>query len=285
MSLNIVFEKIIQSVQEEVQTIDMDGYHISIQEALRMVEYIKNRLFELRTVFLEHENIELPDEIKFFKEMKPQILSLLIYFNKIYSIELKRPNGSNEIQQEYYRKEQHSLTYFFERNIDLYQYYRSNSTHLDEYYFVRGKFCPTLCVDSQQFVQDTLFSTAYDYKVSKILANEMLRIYLNKRLFNLTRCTHLPNNQKDSEQLALKWTGSKVAATELGYAIHSAGVFNNGNADIREIMSLFEITFGIDLGDYYRTYIAIKSRKKERTVFLKMLIDNLTKRMDEDDRI
>jgi hypothetical protein len=50
-------------------------------------------------------------------------------------------------------------------------------------------------------------------------------------------------------------------------------------------MSLFEIIFGIDPGDYYRTYIAIKSRKKERTVFLKMLIDNLTKRMDEDDRI
>jgi hypothetical protein len=279
------FEKTMQSVQEEIQSIDMDGCHISIQEALKMVEFIKIRLLELRTVFLEQEQVEIQDEIKFFKEMKPQILSLLIYFNKIYSIELKRPNGSNEIQQEYYKKEQYSLTYFFERNIDLYQYYRSNSIHLDEYYFVRGTFCPTLCVDSQQFVQDALFSTAYDYKVAKILANEMLRIYLNKRLLHLTKCTHLPNNQKNSEQPALKWTDSKVAAIELGYAIHSAGVLNNGNADIREIMSLFEIIFGIDLGDYYRTYIAIKSRKKERTVFLKMLIDNLTKRMDDDDRI
>ena len=217
--------------------------------------------------------------------MKPQILSLLIYFNKIYSIELKRPNGSNEIQQEYYTKEQYSLTYFFERNIDLYQYHRSSSTHLDEYYFSRGKFHPTLCVDNQQFVQDSSFSTAFDYKIAKILAYDMLRIYLNKRLSHLTKCVYLPVNPKNSEQPALKWTGSKVAAIELGYAAHSAGVFNNGNADIREIMNLFEITFGIDLGDYYRTYIAIKSRKKERTVFLKMLIDSLTKCMDEDDRI
>jgi hypothetical protein len=198
---------------------------------------------------------------------------------------LKRPNGSNEIQQGYYKKEQDSLTYFFERNIDFYQYYHSNSTHLDECYFVRGKYYPTLCVDSLQFVQDALFSTVYDYKVAKIIANEMLRIYLNKKLLHLDRYNYLPNNPKDSQQPALKWTDSKVAATELGYAVHAAGVFNNGNADIREIMSLFEIIFGIDLGDYYRTYIAIKSRKKERTVFLKTLIDSLTKRMDEDDRI
>jgi hypothetical protein len=217
--------------------------------------------------------------------MKPQVLSLLIYFNKIYSIELKRPNGSNEIQQGYYKKEQDSLTYFFERNIDFYQYYRSNSTHLDECYFVRGKYYPTLCSDSQQFVQDVSFSTVYDYKVAKIIANEMLRIYLNKKLLHLGRYNCLANNTKDSQQPEIKWTGSKVAATELGYAVHAAGIFNNGNADIREIMSLFEIAFGIDLGDYYRTYIAIKSRKKERTVFLKMLIDSLTKRMDEDDRI
>lgn len=38
----------------------------------------------------------------------------------------------------------------------------------------------------------------------------------------------------------------------------------------------------IDLGDYYRTYVAIKNRKKERTAFLKHLADSLEKRMDEE---
>jgi hypothetical protein len=251
-----------------------------------MVSFIRNHLLALRVFFLGKEPVEIQDEITFFKEMKPQILSLLVYFNKIYSIELKRPNGSNDIQKEYYSKEQYSLTYFFERNIDFYQYYRSNSTHFDEYYFARGRFCPNLCVDSQQFIQDPLFSTGYDYKVAKILANEMLRIYLNKQLLHLDRKCLLNNNQTDTaNNPILKWTASKAAATELGYSLQFSGVFNHGNADIREIMTMIENNFGIDLGDYYRTYIALKSRKKERASFLKTLIDNLIKRMDEDDTI
>jgi hypothetical protein len=279
------FDEIMQSIQEKMQTIDMDSCEISIQEALYMVKFIEPLLLKLRTVFLEQGEIDTQSEIRFFKEMKPEVLNRLIYFNEVYTIGLKRPNGSNEIQQEYYKKELDSLTYFYERNIDFYQYYRSKSSHLDEYYFLRNKFHPELCVGNQQFIHDASFSTVYDYKVAKILANEMLRIYLNKKLLHLSRYSYLPNNEKDSQHSTFKWTGSKIAAIELAYAVHSAGVFNNGNVDIREIMTLFEITFDIDLGDYYRTYIAIKSRKKERTVFLKMLIDRLTERMDEDDRI
>ncbi|OAV75859.1 RteC protein [Bacteroidales bacterium Barb7] len=279
------FDKTMQSVHEELQYVDMDGYVITLQDALKMVEFLRNHLLELRTFFLEKESIEIQDEIIFFKEMKPQILSLLLYFNKIHSIELKRPNGSNDIQREYYLKEQYSLTYFFERNIDFYQYYRSNSIRLDEYYFVRNRVCPSLCVDSQQFILDPLFSTGYDYKVAKILANEMLRIYLNKQLLHLDKKCLLQHNQTDNEKQPLKWTASKAAAIELGYSLQTSGVFSNGNADIRDIMTMIENNFGIDLGDYYRTYIALKSRKKERAPFLKMLIDNLIKRMDEDDTI
>jgi hypothetical protein len=37
----------------EVSNIDMDGCDISMPEALKMVEFIKTRLLELRSVFLE----------------------------------------------------------------------------------------------------------------------------------------------------------------------------------------------------------------------------------------
>lgn len=36
-------------------------------------------------------------------------------------------------------RELDNLTYFFNRNLDFYQYYRSHSTIYDEYYFIRGK--------------------------------------------------------------------------------------------------------------------------------------------------
>jgi hypothetical protein len=39
----------------------------------------------------------------------------LIYFDKVYHIELKRPNGSNDIQREYYKNELNNPTHFFMR--------------------------------------------------------------------------------------------------------------------------------------------------------------------------
>ena len=82
-----------------------------------------------------------------------------------------------------------------------------------------------------------------------------------------------------------RWTATKIAAIELGYAIYAAGVLNNGQADIKEIMTFMEASFQIDLGDYYRTYITMKDRKKDRTSFLNSLIKSLLKKMDEDDNL
>ena len=41
--------------------------------------------------------------------------------------------------------------------------------------------------------------------------------------------------------------------------------------------------FNIALGDYYRTYIAIKDRKIDRNAYLSKLIEVLKKKMDEGD--
>lgn len=48
-------------------------------------------------------------------------------------------------------------------------------------------------------------------------------------------------------------------------------------------MNALSILFNTDLGDYYRVYLNLKSRKKDRTSYLNSLVDNLIKRMDEDD--
>ena len=70
-----------------------------------------------------------------FKEYKPEVLSKYLYYNKIYVIESKYPTGSDIAQREYLYKELDSLTFYFSRNLDFYQYYRSKSTYLDRYYF------------------------------------------------------------------------------------------------------------------------------------------------------
>jgi len=278
--LKNTFEQIMKEISEQISSIDLEGCDISIEEALHMVEFLQIQIHALKNRLLEFGFKNEQEEICFFKEMKPQVLSKLLYFNKIYTIELKRPNGSNLIQKNYYEQELNSLTFFFNRNLDFYQYYRSNAMHLDDYYFRRGKPNIRLGVDSSQFINDTTFSTCYDYKVAKILSNEILRIYLNKKLQQIDRLSeHLGIKQTNQKN---KWTATKVAAIELGYGIYAAKVIDNGKADIREIMTALQNVLGIDLGDYYRTYIAIKSRKKDRTAFLKYLADCLEKRMDEE---
>lgn len=274
------FDQITEEILKQISSIDLEVCDISMEDALHMVEFIQTKMHFIRNYLLESGFENEQDEIYFFKELKPQILSHLLYFNKIYTIELKRPNGSNLIQKNYYERELDSLTYFFNKNLDFYQYYRSNATHLDEYYFRRGKPNIKLGIDSSHFFNDNSFSTGYDYKVAKILSNEMLRIYLNKKLQQIDRLSvHLENKQANRKN---KWTGTKVAAIELGYSIYAAKVVDNGNADIREIMGVLQNVLGIDLGDYYRTYIAIKGRKKDRTAFLRHLADCLEKRMDEE---
>lgn len=277
------YSKISDKIQSELQKIDLEGCDISIVDSVRMIKYLEECLTELRNYFLDLKSISVEDEIAFFKEMKPEILGLLLYFNKIHNVELKRPIGSNETQSDYYDKELMSLTYFFENNLDFHQYYRANSTYLDEQYFVRGKLNRQLCVDSAQYILDPLFSTGYDYKVAKIICNEMLRIYLNKKKHSLEKQIIIKKNREFLPNNNLKWTGTKADATELGYSIRDSGVINNGNVDVKEIMSFLEISFDIDLGDYYRTYIALKNRKKNRTPFLNKLIETLIRRMERDD--
>ena len=49
--------------------------------------------------------------------------------------------------------------------------------------------------------KDPAFSTGYDYKVAKILSNEMLRIYLNRQLQLLDRKMQISKNALSTHNL------------------------------------------------------------------------------------
>ena len=244
-------------IEVNISEIDLYGYDI-VETFLSIVRRLQAVLNDLKT--------------------KLQIHS----FYKIYRIEAQCPNGSDEVVRNYINRELDNLTYFFNRNLDFYQYYRSGSTVYDEYYFVRGKADLRLCTDSAQFDKDPNFSTGYDYKVAKIIANEMLRIYLNKRLQKLANDNQIEDNLQRCLKYPLRFTGKKVSLIELGYSLVSSGDINNGNVEIKEMMNFLSTIFNIDLGDYYASYIAMKERKN-RTAYLHSLIENLIKRMNEDD--
>ena len=137
-------------------------------------------------------------------------------------------------------------------------------------------------MDNFYYEADLKFTTSHDFKIAKILAHDLLQLYLEDKLKTLERKNDKLNIQRNPNS-KLIWTGSKVSLTELLYALHSEGVFNNGAVDLKNIAEYFEDIFDIDLGQYRRTFLEIRVRKSERTKFINSLKENLTKRMDNSD--
>ena len=279
-----ISDEIISKINIEMETSCIDS-DVSSDKALYMINFIRPLFEGLREFIHQYTFQDTNEEISFFKNTKPFILSKLIYFNDIYLLELRKPNGSKEVLKEYYKKKQTAITEFCNANLDFYQYYRSKATHLDKYYFLRGHENYKLCHNCGMFDKDPLFSTCCDHRVAKMLAYDMLEIYLQQRLQIIEKQEVIEYSRASLPDNPFRWTAPKVAAIELGYSIYAAGVLNNGNADIKEIMTYIEASFKIDLGDYYRTYLAMRERKRDRTPFLNSLIQKLLRKMNEDDNI
>lgn len=252
--------------------------HCSLHRIEFIIHLIVQSLSEIKAYVLKRGFKNADEEIRFFKYQKPAIISKIIYYNAIYKIETKKPYGNGKTIKKYIGSELEKLKRYFDANLEFYKYYRTKSTYLDEKYFVRGKYDIKLSLDTYYFETDHSFTTSHDYKVAKIIANDLIQVYLEDQLNNT-------NQRKNLEKSPLNWTRSKTALTELIYALHSQGVFDNGNADIKVIAKTFERVFNVDLGDFYHTFMELKSRKINRTKFLDSLRDALIKKMDEEDEM
>lgn len=200
----------------------------------------------------------------------------------MYRIETKKTSGSTRILKKYYNNELEKLKRYFDDNLDFYKYYRTKSTYLDYKYFVRGSFDIKQSLDNFYYEADLNFTTSHDFKIAKILAHDLLQLYLEDKLKTLDRKNERPGTQRNPNA-KLIWTGSKIALTELLYALQTEGVFNNGSADLKIIAEFFEDNFSLDLGQYRRNFLEIRARKENRTKFLDSLKNNLLKRMDDTD--
>lgn len=249
-----------------------------IEYAEKAIYSVVSVLEKLKTFFIKYKFDNQMEEITFFREIKPQFASKLIYYNEVYNIETNKTFGSVKSQRKYYSSELAKMKDFFNENLDFYKYYRTGNCCLDKKYFVRGKHDIKLTLDSFYFQADHRFSTSHDYKVAKILANDNIKIYIEEKLrgLQIRPQTHNVQTNKSTQ----KWTASKVALTELIYALHAEGVFNNGASDLKDITSFFEAAFSVDLGHFHRTFLDIRSRTAERTKFLTNLRDKLIIRMD-----
>ena len=273
---------LLDTIKKDVQIIDLEE-DTTLNKSLKIIELLRIYFNELKEHISEYTFNSETEEIQFFKETKPQIFSMLIYYDNVYRLEINRPTGSESMQKEFTLKQFDDLKDYFDNNIDFYKYCRSQRTDLDKQYFLRYQPDVEMYFDSQYFERDQKFSTGFDLKVATILANDMLSNYLNAELVK----EDLPNAHEfentSFQKVKAKWTGSKVALIELIYAFNTSKCINNGKSDLKRMTSYVENLFDIDLGDVYRTFIEIRGRKGSRVQCLDDLRKKLIARMDEVD--
>jgi len=274
-------DTITEQLNTQFQAIDTSEMSI-LKKAEESVLLLEAAFEQLKNFIYGYTFESEAEEIHFFKEVKPKMFHKLIYYRKIYSFEALRPNGSISVQKNYIEKELDHLKYVFDKNIDFYKYYRSESTHLDRYYFLRGKPDIQMILETFYFERDPKFSTSCDFKVAKVLANELLRIYFNEELMALEHPQHPQSDCYPSLKAKETWTRNKTDLVELIYAICEADCFNFGRISRIRLTEYFENVFNIDLGDVYHTYLTLRGRVN-RTQFLDELKDKLIAKMDKDD--
>lgn len=267
-----------QELESQIENlrIGITNTRIFYIEALSLCK--KALLYQKQVVSLEGFSTE-QHEIEFFKVTKQNPLHLLVYYTELRFFENKYPLGAKKKQEKYINKQLDRLNRFFEYHLDFIQYVESGSEYLDKQYFLRKNLDFSRIPYLKFYNLDPEFNTSHDLLLAKLFAYRKLADLLMTRLNEVqnTIFKEIPKSQ-------LKWTSSKAALTELTYALYHGGAVNNGNTDIKEIASALERTFNFPIGDLYRTYTEIRSRKKGQSKFLDELSVSLItgmSRLDE----
>lgn len=279
--MNENVKKLLIDIEDQLQFINAE-FEDKIKRSEESAKIVMKAYEQLKQIVIKHKFKNQSEEIHYFKNLKPKLISKYIYFTKVYNIETKKPQGSDKIKKKYYLNELDKINRYFEANIDFIRYYRSNDNYLDHKYFVRNKLDFRFSTESFAVELDAKQSTNFDFKIAKILANDLLQVCLHEEIKYIEYYDRKEKNQVNPK-IKLTWTDSKTALIELIYALHSQDVFDKGKADIKEIATYFENVFNVDLGDYYRTYLEIRVRRAGKTKFLDTLTQTLSKRMDDID--
>lgn len=273
---------IISQIHIKEDQISRETSHL-IDEAYQMTLYLNELMHTTREQVLKEGFKNEADEIKFFREIKPYILGQLMYYNKVFRIETICPVKNGRMYQKFFMNQLHELKQEFKEYVcgcHFYRYYRSGRSDRDEEYFLRGKINYKDGLNSYVFEIDHQFSTYYDSKVARIMANELTYTYLMTKINPEEHAGSLLQSSESTKDIF--WTDSKNALIELIYALYASGVISHGKIGIRKITLVFQILFRIPLGDIHHSFHRMKDRAGNRTLFLDQLKSSLEQYMDKE---
>jgi len=264
---------------------DLNVRVMVVPEALKKaelgIEIASKTLLILRELVEEEDFEDVPQEIHFFKHLKPCPLSYLIYFSEMRTCELRKPKVGASFQTRFYKKELRKINKFFNYHMNFVRYMEEGHTYLDHQFFTRNaqQHFPFNPMSSMYPYPE--FSSSHDMLWAKVQAMYRLIHYIRDALQAL-------NPQSEAICLPKKhplvhWSGSKTALVELIYALYASQNLNHGLSDLSTLVTSFEDFFNVKLNGVYKTYGEIKARKGSRTKFLEELILQLEYKMRQDE--
>ncbi len=252
-------EKFIETLEKEVEKKlrALEHSHLNVLKKSLEASLVLGDAFQLLKEFIDsHKPKSEAEEIEFFKIVKPRLYHRLIYYRKVYNIEMNRPVGV-ESQKAYLIDEIKAINRYTNKHSDFVRYYRSGMTHLDSLYYLRNRTDTALYLESFHYERDPRFSTNADFKVAKLLANDMLSVYLKEELEALEYEKKVSDDPLPAVRLT--WQDSKTDLTELIYLLDSKRCF--GNVPLTQLAAYIASVFNIHLdANLSRTFCDMKLR-------------------------
>lgn len=278
---NHFYKNVLIDIQKKESQLTFEPDKI-INESYQMIRFLKDVLSDLKKKVIQHEFSSNREEIYFFKHIKPHALGKLIFYNKISRIETVRPVDDGTIYFVYYTELMEKLKIEFEEYLifsEFYRYYKSGRTDKDEIYFKLGNINFQEGLNSFVFEADVQFSTYYDYKIARIIANNLLYTYLKSKIeFKINSDQFSSISSGDT----IHWSNTQNALIELIYALYTSNSISHNSINIRKIASVFEDLFNFPLNDIHHAFHRMKTRTGSRTAFLDQLKISLEEYMDKD---
>lgn len=256
-----------------------------IKNSKEFILWAETKIDSLHQWLRNHDFENEIEEIEFFKEIKPNIISKLIYQKEILRIVTNLPSGE-KLSLKYYKKELDKFSKNLHADPKLYGYYRSDSNEFDTIYFTRRTKKNILDTDSSQIGLDTKISTCYDTKIANILAHDKLIVYTEKqikKLKNKIKEKKKVNDKFRLPQSKLQWTRKQSELIEFVYAIHHSKLLNHGNTDLKVIAREIGRVFNMNIKDnFYRVFRDIKNRKNSQSKFIQNFAADYQNKLDEE---
>ncbi len=129
------FTDTLQKVEKkEYDVLTMQSQDI-ITKSNTMLLFLSDVLNEIKAEVLEKDFESEHEEIYFFKEIKPQILGKMLFYQKLIDIEVLCSKSNLKQQVKYYKIQIDTISKDF--NDEFYKYILLNRVDKDDFYFLR----------------------------------------------------------------------------------------------------------------------------------------------------